>query len=129
MDDRGDHNKWVVINFQEFDLGFVLEKLKMSFSFFELVIDIPSMDEDIIYEYSFMDEHIFLISSTNPWYGNIIFYLQTLKVPSHISRDEHRCLCHNPKNSFIIDKTMYIYGVESILHRLLNHDEAKVVLK
>ena len=104
MDDGGDHNKWVVMIFQEFDLGFVLDKLKMSLGFVEPMMDLPSMDEDMIYEDSFMDEHIFLISSTNSWYGNIIFYLQTLKVPPHISRDEHRFLCHNSKNSFIIDK-------------------------
>ena len=83
----------------------------MRLGFAELMAYLPSMDEDMVYEDSFM-EHIFLISSTNPWYGNIIFYLHTLKVPPHILRDEHRCLCHNSKNSLIIDKTMYLSGVE-----------------
>ena len=61
----------------------------MSLGFVDLMTDLPSMDEDMIYDDSFMDEHIFLISSMNPWYGNIIFYLHTLKIPPHISRDEH----------------------------------------
>ena len=49
MDDRGDHNKWIVI-LQEFDLGFVLEKLKISLGFVELMIYLPSVGEDMIYE-------------------------------------------------------------------------------
>ena len=51
-----------------------------------------------------------------------------MKAALNILRDEHRCLCHNSKNSLIIDKTMYLHGVESILHRFLTHDEADVVL-
>ena len=57
----------------------------MRLGFVELMTDLPSMDKDMIYEDSFM-EHIFLISSTNPWYGNSIFYIHTLKVPPHILR-------------------------------------------
>ena len=127
MDDRGDHNKWIVI-LQEFDLGFVLEKLNISLGFVELMTYLPSIGEDMIYEDSFMDEHFFLISSTKPWYGNIICYLQTLKAALNILKDEHRCLCHNSKNSLIIDKTMYLHGVESILHHFFTHDEVEVVL-
>ena len=46
----GGHNKWIVINFQEFNLGFVLEKLKISLRFVELMIYLPSVGEDMIYE-------------------------------------------------------------------------------
>ena len=40
-----------------------------------------------VYEDSFFNEHIFLISTVDPWYGDIIVYLKTLKVPTHLSRD------------------------------------------
>ena len=53
--------------------------------FAQLISDFPSLDEGEIHEDSFVDEHIFLISTTNRWCGKIIFYLQTLKVPSHLS--------------------------------------------
>ena len=78
VDDRRDHNKWIVINLQEFNLIFLLDELKMLLGFVELMTYLPSMDKDMIYEDSFMDEHIFLILSTDPWYVNIIFYLQTI---------------------------------------------------
>ena len=53
-----------------------------------LISDFPSVEKEEIYEDTFVDEHIFLISTLDPWYRNIIVYLQTLKVPIHLSRDE-----------------------------------------
>ena len=84
---RGKYNKWIVI-LQEFDLKFVSAKSKNSFIFAELILDFPSEDEELVCEDRFIDEHIFLISTLDPLYGDIIIYLQTLKVPTHLSRDE-----------------------------------------
>ena len=92
----GKYNKWIVI-LQEFDLEFVSAKSKKSLIFAELISDFLSLDEGEVHEDSFIDEHIFLILTTDPWYGKIIVYLQTLKVPSHLSQDEHRQLCHVAK--------------------------------
>ena len=64
-------------------------KSKKSLIFAELISDFPSLEEEEVYEDSFVDEHIFLISTMNPWYGDIIVYLQTLKVPTHLSRGYH----------------------------------------
>ena len=73
------------------------------------------MEEEEVYEDTFVDEHIFLISTLDPWYGDIIVYLQTLKVPPHLSRDKRRQLHHVAKNYLIVDKTLYHHGVDSIL--------------
>ena len=80
----GKYNKWIVI-LHEFDLKFVSVKSKKSLIFSEIISDFPNLDEEEVYEDSFVDEHIFLISTANPWYGDIIVYLQTLKVPTHLS--------------------------------------------
>ena len=85
----GKYNKWIVI-LQVFDLKFVSEKSKNSLTFHELVSDFLSLEEGEVHEDSFIDEHMFLISTADPWYRDIIVYLQTLKVPSHLSRDERR---------------------------------------
>ena len=63
--------------------------------------DHPSLDEDEIHEGSFVDEHIFLILTVDPWYGDIIIYFQTFKVPPHLSWDERRRLCRIAKNYLI----------------------------
>ena len=70
---------------QEFDLEFVSTKSKKSLIFAELISNFPSLDEGEVHDDSFVDEHIFLISTTDPWYEDITVYLQTLKVLSHLS--------------------------------------------
>jgi hypothetical protein len=61
----GKYNKWIVI-LQEFDLDFVSAKSKKSLVFAELMSDFPRQDEDTIFDDSFVDENIFLISSSGP---------------------------------------------------------------
>ena len=83
----GKYNKWIVI-LQEFDLKFVSAKSKKSLIFAELISNFPSEAEELFCEDTFVDENIFLISMLDPWYGDIIIYLQTLKTPTHLLRDE-----------------------------------------
>ena len=85
----GKYNKWIVI-LQEFDLEFVSVKLKKSLILAELISYFSSEAEELVCEDMFVDEHIFLISTLDPWYGDIIVYLQTQRTPTHLSRDERR---------------------------------------
>ena len=94
----------------------------------KLISDFPSEAEELVCEETFFDEHIFLISTLDPWYGDIIIYLQTLKTPTHLSQDEWRRLRHVSKNYLIVDNTLSHHGVDSILQCCLNHEEAEVVL-
>ena len=101
----GKYNRWIVI-LQEFDLEFMSAKSKKSLVFAELISELPCGDE-IVYDESFSDEHLFLISPQDPWYGDIIVYLQTAKFPSTFSKDERRKLCHLAKNYLIIGDALY----------------------
>ena len=83
----GKYNQWIVI-LQEFDLEFVSAKSKKSLVFAELISDFSSDTEELVCEDMFVDEHIFLISMSSPWYGDIIVYMQTQRTPTHLSRDE-----------------------------------------
>ena len=67
-------NKWIVI-LQEFDLDFQSTKSKKSLVFAELVAKFPTEEDVAVEDYSFLDEHIFLISTSNPWYKDILIYL------------------------------------------------------
>ena len=79
----GKFNKWIVI-LQEFDLDFQFTKSKNSLVFAEFTIK-----EDVAAEEdSFPDEHIFLISTSDLWYGDILIYLQNLKCPARFSWEE-----------------------------------------
>ena len=123
----GKYNKGIVI-LQEFDLEFILAKSKKSLIFAELISDFPNLDEEEVYEHSFFDKNILLISIADPWYRYTMVYLQTLKVPTHLSRDERQRLHHIAKNYLIVDDTLYHHGVDSILHHCSTHEEVEVVL-
>ena len=122
----GEYNKWIVI-FQYFYLKFISVKSKKSLIFAKLISNFPNLEEEV-YEDSFFDERIFLISTANPWYRDIIMYLQTLKVPTHLSGDECWRLRHVAKNYLIVDDNLYFHVVDSILRHFLTHEEFEVVL-
>ena len=50
-------------------------KSKKSLMFAEIILAFPNLDEEEVHEDSLIDEHIFLISFMDPWYGDIIVYL------------------------------------------------------
>lgn len=84
-------------------------------------------EEAIVYEESFPDEHLFLISSQDPWYEYITIYLQISKFPHAFSKDEHWKLRQLAKNYIIIGDTLYRRGFESILRRCLTLEEAELM--
>ena len=107
---------------------FVSAKSKNSLFFAELISDFPSEAEELVCEDTLVDEHILLVSTSDPWYGDIIVYLQTQRTPTHLSWDEQRWLRHVSKNYLIVDNTLYHCGVDSILQCCLTHEEDEVVL-
>ena len=122
----GKYNRWIVI-LQEFYLEFLSTKSKKSLVFVELISELPC-EEAIVYEENFLDEHLFLISSQDPWYRDIIIYLQNLKFLPGFSNYKHQKLCHLAKNYFFIGDTLYCRGVDSILRHCLTLEEAKSLL-
>ena len=61
-------NKWIVI-LQEFDLDFQSAKSKNSLVFAELIVEFPTEEDVAVEDDSFPDEHIFLISTSDPLWG------------------------------------------------------------
>ena len=84
----GKYSQWIVI-LQDFDLEFSKATSKKSFVFVELMCDLPSALMDSDPSDSFSDEFLFLINMTNPWYGDLIIYLQTQIFHPNISCDDH----------------------------------------
>ena len=70
----GKFNKWIVI-LQEFDLDFQSAKSKKSLVFVEIIAEFPTKEDVAVEDESIPDEHIFLISTFDPWYGDILIYL------------------------------------------------------
>ena len=81
----GKYSKWIVI-LHEFDLEFEKSKSKKSLIFAELVCDFPRTDTETMAAQPITDDSLFLISTIDPWYGDIIVYLQTQSFQPELSR-------------------------------------------
>jgi hypothetical protein len=123
----GKYSKWIVI-LQEFDLEFTKSKAKKSLVFAELICALPRANEDIKPRDSLPYESLFLISTSNPWYGDILLYLQTQRFQPNISHEERRRIRHHSCHYLIVHDTLYRRGIETILRRCLIHEENKHVL-
>jgi len=94
----------------------------------ELLCDLPSSSNDDTSEETIVDETLLLISSSNPWYGDIIIYLQTQKYRSNTSRSEQKCIQYQSKDYMSIGDMLYQHGVDTVLRRCLTHEEAEKVM-
>jgi hypothetical protein len=123
----GKYSKWIVI-LQEFDLEFTKSKAKKSLVFAELICALPHANEDIEPRDSLPDETLFLISTSYPWYGDILLYLQTQRFQPDTSHEERRRIHHHSRRYIIVGDTLYRRGIDTILRRCLIHEEAKNIL-
>jgi hypothetical protein len=119
-------SRWIVI-LQEFELD-ISAKSKNSLIFAELSSELSVESVDVVPEESPIQGDMFLITYLDPWYRDILIYLQNLKWPTTVSHDECRRICHQAKNYLILDDTLYQRRVKCILHRCLTHEEAIIVL-
>eukprot|EP00253_Pinus_taeda_P033692 PITA_33692 len=94
----------------------------------ELLCDLPSSSNDATSEEAIVDENLFLISSSDLWYGDIIIYLQTQTYRSNTSRSEQRRIRYQAKDYVIIIDTLYRHGIDTVLWRCLTLKEAEKVL-
>ena len=84
------YSKWIVI-LHEFDLEFERAKSKKSLVFSKLICNLPCSETKNVAVDSLPDESLFLISSDDLWYGDIIIYLQTQTFwPNLSSTNRHR---------------------------------------
>ena len=90
--------------------------------------DIPCASTKSEPSYSFLDEFMFLISTTDPWYGDFLVYPKTQIFHPIISRDDRRRICHHAKYYLILNDTLYRHGIDYVLWWCLTHEEAEKVL-
>jgi hypothetical protein len=123
----GKYSKWIVI-LQEFDLEFEKSKSKKYLVFAEIICDLPSSESESLTEESIPDESLFLIISFDPWYRDIIIYLQTQTFRPDLSSTKHHHIRYQALQYIIIGDTLYRRGVDSIFRRCLTHEEAERAL-
>jgi hypothetical protein len=119
--------QWIVI-LQEYDLEFSTPKSKKALVLAELITALPSDTPSTPVNTAFPDEHLFYISSDDPWYDDLLVYLRTQKLGNHLSRDDRRRIHHQAPRYLLIGDILYQWGVDSILRHCLTIDEVDRVL-
>jgi hypothetical protein len=106
-------------------LEFDHSKSKKSLVFAELICDFPHSAMENVAVDSLPDESLFLISTDDLWYGDIIIYLQTQTFRPTLSSTERRRIRYQARQYIILRDTLYCRGIDSIFQRFLTFDEAE----
>ena len=95
-------------------MEFEKSKAKKSLVFAEMTCDFPRTDTETVVEEPIADESLFLISTLDPWYGDIIVYIQTQSFQLEISRSQRRIIRFQSQQYKIIGDTLYRRGADSV---------------
>ena len=82
--------------------------------FAELICDFPHSETENVATDSLPDESLFLISTDDLWYGDIIIYLQTQTFWPTLSSTERRHIRYQARQYIILEDTLYRQWIDSI---------------
>lgn len=99
---------------QGFDLEFEQDNSNKYLVFSELICDLPSAETEAAVEDSFPDESLFLISSDEIWYGDIIIYLQTQNFQPDLSCVDRYRIQYQACQYIILGDTLYRRDIDSV---------------
>ena len=109
-------------------MEFDKSKSTKSLVFAELMCDLPNTKTETMVENPITDESLFLISTLDPWYGDIIIYLQTQTFRPDISHSNWRRIRYQSQKYNIVGDTLYHRGADYVFRHCLTHEEAEKVL-
>ena len=77
---------------------------------------------------SLPDESLFLISTSDPCYGDLILYLQTQQFHPNATHNKCHCIHHHVKQYLIVTDTLHHRGIDTILRCWLTHEDNEIAL-
>ena len=123
----GRYLKWVVI-LSEFDIVFSTHKAKKSLVFAILMVGLPRVSQSVQDLESLPDDSLFLMDSLDPWYKDILVYLQTQRFQPSTTKDDRQRLRHLAQHYLIVGDTLYHLGVDIVLHQCVIHEKAELIM-
>jgi hypothetical protein len=101
---------------------------KKSLVFAELICDFPHTAMDKAAVDSLPDESLFLISTDDIWYRDIIIYLQNQTFRHALSSAKRRRVRYQARHYIILGDTLYRRGIDSVFRRCLTFEEDEKAL-
>jgi hypothetical protein len=112
---NGRVTRWLLL-LQEFNI-IVLERPGRDNVVDDFVSQIKKEDDDIPVDDSFLDEHIFSLFVNTPWFADMENYLDTRKLPSHLSPHEKRKIITQNDNYSWVGHDLFRTGLDLIIRR------------
>ena len=103
---------------QEFDIT-IIDKPGKENVVTDFLYRLHTLDDLAAIDDSFLDEHLFLLITQNPWYADIANYLTTGRTPPHFSAKERRLLAEKSFNFSWISRFMFYTGLDQVTRRCL----------
>ena len=89
---------------------------------------LPRVSQPIQDLESLPDDSLFLIDSSDPWYGDILVYLQTQRFQPSTTKDDRRRIRHLAQHKLIVGDALYYRGVDTVLRRCVTHEEGETIM-
>jgi len=124
---KGKYSKCIFI-LQQFDFSFTIVKEKKSLVLEKLLLYLPIVNPNEIAHDPLPHESIYLTDSTDPWYGEIFFYLKAQHFYPELSSGGRHHIHHQARHYLVLNNTLYLCGNDTILLHCLTQQEAKYVL-
>ena len=74
----------------------------------------PNIKSETVAKNPIADESLFLISNLDPWYGDIIIYLQTQTFRPELSHSDLQRIQYQSQQYNIVGDTLYRRGADSV---------------
>lgn len=101
---------------------FTSVKSKKYLVFVELLLDLHRFDIDEVAHDPIPDKSVHLVDSSNPWYRDILVYLETQWICPDMLKGDHRRIDHQVKHYLVLNDTLYHHGADSVIWCCLIHD-------
>jgi hypothetical protein len=98
---------------QEFDIT-IIDKPGKANVVADFLSRLQTPDDPAAIEDSFPDEHLFLLSTQNPWYADIANYLTTGKTPPYFFAKEKWLLVEKSFNFSWISRFIFYTGPDQV---------------
>jgi hypothetical protein len=87
---NGRVTRWLLL-LQEFDIT-IKDRPERENFVADFMSRIPKIDYSLTVEDQFSDEHLFVVTTKPPWYADVENYLETRKLPAHLSSRERKMI-------------------------------------
>ena len=95
----------------------------------DLLSRVPRMDDKLVVDDQFLDEHLFAVAVKTPWYVDVENCLAVGKLPRHLTSRERKLIVQRITIFSWIGGYLFHTGADVHMHRCIREDEIYDILR